>query len=108
MTVVPVPLVSHIVLDEEGVARIAGTRMKVIHLVMDKMANNSTPDEMLASYPHLTLAQIHAAMTYYYDHKADLDSRIQEDFRLAEEMRAAAIPVVTREELLKRHQQQGR
>lgn len=52
----------HINIDDRGVARIGGTRMKVIHLVMDKMANHSTPEQMQESFPHLSLAQIHAAL----------------------------------------------
>ena len=71
----------HIEVDEAGVARVAGTRLKVIHLVMDKMANVSTPEQMRQQFPHLTLSQIHAALTYYYDHKAELDAQIQQSAR---------------------------
>jgi hypothetical protein len=34
------------------------------------------------------LAQVHAALTYYYDHKEELEREIEEGLRLAEEMRA--------------------
>jgi uncharacterized protein (DUF433 family) len=80
--------IEHIVVDEKGVARIAGSRIKVIHLVMEKMAYGWSADEIQAQHPHLSLADVHAAFTYYYDHKADLDSAIEEDNRCAEAMRA--------------------
>src|SRR5439155_15499103 len=66
----------HITVDEQGIARVAGTRMKVIHLVMDKMAHNASPEEMQREFPHLTLAQVYAALTYYHDHKPELDAHI--------------------------------
>jgi uncharacterized protein (DUF433 family) len=88
----PVVAIEHIEVDDKGVARIAGKRTKVIQIVMDKMAYHWTPEEIQAQHPHLTLAQIHAAFAYYYDHKAELDAQIEEDSRLAEEMRAQAGP----------------
>ena len=88
--------------DDRGVARIAGTRMKVTSLVLDKLANHSTPEEMAKEFPPLTLAQIHSALAYYYSHQAELDAQIQEDQRVAEQMRADASRDPRREDLLKR------
>jgi uncharacterized protein (DUF433 family) len=81
---------SHIDVDDKGVARIAGSRIKVIHLVMEKSAYGWGPEEMLEQFPHLSLAKIHAAFAYYYDHKAELDEQIQKDFLFAEAMRQQA------------------
>jgi uncharacterized protein (DUF433 family) len=78
----------HITIDEQGVARIDGTRMKVIHIAADLLANNSTPNQMQQSWPHLSLAQIHAALAYYYDHKRELDAAIQNELSQAEALRA--------------------
>jgi uncharacterized protein (DUF433 family) len=80
----------HIVLDENGIARIEGSRMKVIHLVMEKMANGWSPEELQRQFPHLTLAKIYAAFAYYYDHQAELDAEIQRDQAEAERMRTVA------------------
>lgn len=68
---------THIELDEQGVAWIAGTKVKVIEVALDKLAHGSSPEEMHFQYPHLSLAQIHAALAYYYDHQAELDAEIQ-------------------------------
>lgn len=92
----------HIEVDEAGVARVAGTRMKVVHLVMDKMANGSSPEEMREQFPHLTLAQVYAALVYYHDHKAVLDTEIRRSLEDADEHRGRAAPQPTREQLAQR------
>ena len=67
---------SHITIDDKGVARIDGTRMKVIHIAIELLARGSSPEQMQEAWPHLTLAQIHSALSYYYDHKAEIDAQI--------------------------------
>ena len=79
-----------ICVDDRGIARITGSRTKVIQIVMDKMANDWTPKEIHAQHPHLTLADIHAAFAYYYDHQAELDAQIERDLRAANDAGAAA------------------
>ncbi len=72
---------THIHLDERGRAWIDDTNVKVIEVVLDKLAHNSSPEEMHEQYPHLSLAQIHAALAYYYDHKAEFDAEIERGLR---------------------------
>ncbi len=88
----------HIDVDEKGVARIVGSRIKVIHLVMCRRAEGFSVDEVQAQYPHLSLASVHAAFAYYYDHQAELDAQIREDSAMAEEWRrqAGESPIVAR------------
>ena len=92
----PVASIDHIDVDEHGAARIVGHRTKVIQIVMDKMANGWGPEEIQAQYPHLSLAHVHAALAYYYDHQAELDAEIERDVALTEQMRkqAETSPVV--------------
>src|SRR5881628_3019400 len=63
-------------LDEHGVAWIIGTKVKVIEVTTDKLTHGSSPEEMHFQYPHLSMAQIHAALAYYYDHQEELDKEI--------------------------------
>ena len=88
----------HIELDNAGVARISGTRTKVIQVVMDKMAHAWGSEDIQKQYPHLALAEVHAAMAYYYDHQQELDSQIATDLREAESLQAESgeSPVVAR------------
>jgi len=84
------PSIEHIHLDEQGVARVAGTRTKVIQIVMDKRAHGWGPEEIHAQHPHLSLADVHAALAYYYDHQTQLDSEIERDHNLAIDAQASA------------------
>jgi uncharacterized protein (DUF433 family) len=92
----------HIEINEKGVARIAGTRMKVTELVLDKLAHGSSPEQMAQQFPPLTLSQIHSALAYYYDHQWELDAQIEYDRRLVEGLRARAAPGPGREDLARR------
>jgi len=67
---------THIELDQQGVAWISGTKVKVIEVAFDKLAHGSSPEEIHFQYPHLSLAQIHAALSFYYDHQTELDVEI--------------------------------
>jgi len=79
---------SLIEIDENGVPWISGANTKVVEVVLDKMAHGSSPEEMHLQYPHLSLAQIHAALSYYYEHQAELDADIERWDREVEAMRA--------------------
>ena|SRR5438093_1026599 len=81
---------SLIEIDATGVARIAGTTTKVIEVAIDKLANGSSPEEMHFQYPHLSLAQIHAALSYYYEHQEQFDVEIARQLQEVKELRAKA------------------
>ena len=72
----PTLTTTHIELDDKGVAWIRGTKIKVIEVALDKIANGSSPEEIHFQYPHLSLAQIHSALAYYYDHQVEFDAEI--------------------------------
>jgi uncharacterized protein (DUF433 family) len=86
----PLPPVSveHIVLDEAGIARLAGRRTKVAQIAMDKIAFGWDAEQIQKQYPYLGLAEIHAALAYYYDHQSEIDRQIQESKVRAESIRA--------------------
>src|SRR5438132_14240450 len=81
---------SHIELDAEGRAWITGANTKVIEIALDKLAYGWNPEEMCLQHPHLSLAQIHAALSYYYDHQAELDTEIARQMCEYEAMRGQA------------------
>ena len=68
---------THIYLDEQGRAWIDDTNIKVIEIALDKVAYGWSPEEIHEQHPHLSLAQIHAALSYYYDHQSDIDAEIE-------------------------------
>ncbi len=59
----------HVLLDEAGVPIISGTNMKVIELVLEKIAYGWSPEELHFQHPYLSLGQIHSAPAYYWDHR---------------------------------------
>jgi uncharacterized protein (DUF433 family) len=67
----------HIELDDRGRPWIVGRKVKVIEVVLDHTAYGFSPAEIHLQHPHLSLAQIHAALSYYYDHQAELDAEIR-------------------------------
>jgi len=84
----PALTTTHIALDEKGVTWIQGTRIKVIEVALDKIGNGSSPEEIHFQYPHLSLAQIHSALAYYYDHEAEFDSEISRQLERIEQLAA--------------------
>ena len=79
-------LTGHIALDVRGIAMIEGSRIKVMHLVLAKQSYGWSPEEMCRQFPHLSLAQIHAALTYYYDNQAEIDAQIVADREKCKEL----------------------
>ena len=61
-----------------GKPRIAGHRIRVQDIVLWTEQGQS-PDEIVSSLPQLSLADVHAALTYYYDHRDEIDRQIRED-----------------------------
>jgi len=90
---------SLIEIDEKGIPWISGANTKVVEVVLDKMAHNSRTEEMHEQYPHLSLAQIHAALSYYYEHRDEVDADIERRDRYVENLRAQQKNPLTRKEL---------
>jgi uncharacterized protein (DUF433 family) len=62
-----------------GKPRIDGHRITVKHIVLDHQRQGMSPDEIASAYPSLTLSDIYAALAYYHDHRADIDTDIKAD-----------------------------
>ncbi|MEO7299834.1 MAG: DUF433 domain-containing protein [Verrucomicrobiota bacterium] len=78
---------AHIHLDERGVAWIDDTNIKVIEVAQDMLAHGWSPEEIHFQHAHLSLAQIHAGLGYYYDHKTEMDEVIRRSLRNVEKLR---------------------
>lgn len=82
----------HIVLNEANVPIISGTNMKVIELVLEKMAYGWSVEELHFQHPYLTLGQIHSALAYYWDHQEELDRDIERRLELVDQIQQAMEP----------------
>ncbi len=81
---------AHIHFDVAGVAWIDDTNVKVIEVVLDHLAHSSSPEEIHSQYPHLSLAQIYAALSYYYDHQPEFNEEIESQLQEVEALMAKA------------------
>jgi uncharacterized protein (DUF433 family) len=67
----------HIVKQNGEPARLENhPRLRVAQIVMDYLAYGWSADEIHRQHPQLSLAEVHAAMGYYYDHQAEIDQEI--------------------------------
>ncbi len=75
-----------------GEPHILGHRIKVRHVVVWHEQHGMTPTEIVVTYPTITLAQVHAALAYYYDHRDEIHAAIEEEHRFVEELKAKSPP----------------
>ena len=70
-----------------GKAVIAGTRIKVTQIALEYERMGWIADQIIDAHPHLTLAQVHAALAYYYEHLTELDAELAAEQKMVEELR---------------------
>jgi uncharacterized protein (DUF433 family) len=79
---------AHITKDPKvcgGKACLDDTRIRVMDIV-ELARQGKKPEEMLHVFAvPLTLAQVHAALAYYYDHQEEIERSVAEDDRWEEE-----------------------
>lgn len=78
----------HIAIDPEvlgGEPHIAGHRISVSRVAIWIVYQGSTPQDIADEFG-LTLGEIHAALSYYFDHREEIDKRIEETARQAEDL----------------------
>ena len=69
-----------------GRACIAGHRVRVLDIVAWSEHQGMTPDEIVSNLPSLTLADVHAALAYYFDHLEEIQEEMRAEKALAEEI----------------------
>ena len=57
---------------------ITGTRIRVWDVFVHHERLGKSPDEIVRAYPHITLADVHAALAYYWDHKDQIDQQMRD------------------------------
>jgi len=82
----------HIILGQDNAPIIAGTNMKVIELVLERIAYGWSAEELRFQHPHLTLGQIHSALAYYWDHQETLDQDIERRLQVVDQIQGSRGP----------------
>jgi uncharacterized protein (DUF433 family) len=85
-----------------GKPRIAGHRIRVQDIAMWHERLGYSIEEIIAHYPQLTLAEVHAALAYYYDYRDEIQQDIAEAEALVERLKRQ-IPSKLHDKLSQRH-----
>ena len=67
--------------------RIAGSRIRVQDVALWHEKLGMSPAEIVEEYPTITLADVYAALAYYWDHREEIERRIAADEAFVEDFR---------------------
>ncbi len=79
---------------------IAGTRIRVWDIHVWHNLRGQSPEQIVAEFPQLTLADVFAALAYYLDHREEIQRQAKEDEEFVAEMKRKQ--GVTKFDLLKK------
>ena len=79
----------HIERPASGPARLTRLpRIRVSQIVLPHLMHGWSAEELERQYPHLTMAEIHAALGYYFDHTEEISREIEAELNDDERLRA--------------------
>lgn len=85
-----------------GRPRIDGHRITVEDVAIWHERMGMSPDEIVSAYLSITLADVYAALAYYYENRERLDADIVEGERFVREMKAKLGPGPLQEPFVRR------
>lgn len=85
MDIIPINLIAINPKVRNGRAYIVGTTVTVMDVAIATTYHGKDADG-IADWYSLTLAQVHAALAYYYDHKSEMDELIHQQIRRTDEL----------------------
>lgn len=75
----------HIDLAGPAPARLAKRpRTLVAMVVADYLWRGWSAEEIVRQYPYLTLAEVHATLAYYFDHRDEIESELMREYQESE------------------------
>lgn len=77
-----------------GKACIAGHRIRVLDVVLQCEPGGLTPQEFVAQFPGVTLADVHAALAYAYDHPNEIEADLRRGQEMADRYRSQFPPKI--------------
>jgi len=81
---------SHIEIKPEvcgGKPCIAGTRIRVQDIYVWHSLQGESADEIVSRFPNLTLGDVFAALTYYWDHQEEISRQMREETEFVDELK---------------------
>lgn len=71
-----------------GKACIAGHRIRVMDIVVWHELRGYSPDEIVAMFPGITLADVHAALAYFFDNRQEVEDEFRAEDEIARMLRS--------------------
>jgi len=78
----PIPLKA----DQDGVVRVAGTRV-TLDTIVTAFQQGATPEEIAEQFPTVPLPDIYAVISFYLRHRAEVEAYLEEGRQQAEAIR---------------------
>jgi len=78
--------------QQQARAYIAGTRVRVVDVYAMAELQGLSPDDIVDALLHLTLAQVHAALAYYFANREETVRQLREEEDLARQFRTVTGP----------------
>jgi uncharacterized protein (DUF433 family) len=66
---------------------IAGTRIRVQDIYVWHELQGLSADEIVSRFPHITMSDVYAALSYYWDHRDEIQRHMQEEIDFVEQMK---------------------
>ena len=71
---------------------VAGTRIRVWDIYVWHELQRQSAEEIVHQFPQLSLADVHAALAYFWDNRAEICSQMKQSEDLVARLRAASGP----------------
>jgi uncharacterized protein (DUF433 family) len=79
-----------------GKPHILGHRIKVKHIAVMHERMGMSPAQIVGDLPTINLAEVHAALAYYYSHQDEIEAEIAQEDRAYEELNASQPSILER------------
>jgi uncharacterized protein (DUF433 family) len=73
---------------------ISGTGVRVLDIAIRYEVMGMSPEDIIIALPHLTLPQVHDALSYYYEHKSEIDKRWKDSIKSTEALKRTRTSVL--------------
>jgi uncharacterized protein (DUF433 family) len=70
-----------------GSPRIVGHRIRVADIVIWHEKRGFSPDQIVDLFPGITLADVHAALAYYFDHSDEIEAEFERESKTIAEIK---------------------
>ena len=74
-----------------GKPYVAGTRIRVQDVFVWHELRGQSADEIVSRFPQLTMADVYAALSYYWDHRDEIQREMQAESDLVTRLRQQSV-----------------